>query len=128
MESGTPTHHQHRLGWLLVNWCGGSHMCIIHCCPKLVVVAHLPTYPRCCRAKEIADMHERLSGKLTPDGRLEALVQARTVLRAVSPHNEAFELVEREMDLLNRCAKAWERLRCMAHVAGSVVTGLHRKP
>lgn len=87
----------------------------------------MPTYPRCCRAKKIAEMHEMLSGKSTPKGRLEALVQARTVLRAVSPHGEALELVERELDLLNRCAKAWERLRCMAHVAGSVVTGLDSK-
>ena len=66
----------------------------------------------CCRAKELADIYDRLSGKLSTDERLNALMHARVVLKAAGGEGgstEALELVNRELDLLKRCfAAIWD--------------------
>ena len=48
-------------------------------------------------------MHAHLSNKLSTDERVAALLQARTVLQVHGCHVGAPELVNRELDLLNRC-------------------------
>lgn len=56
-------------------------------------------------------MHSQLSSRLTADERQAALLQARMLLRASGVHDEALELMDREIDLLNRFGLLREHAR-----------------
>jgi hypothetical protein len=50
-------------------------------------------------------VHAQLSSRLGTDERIAALLEARSVLHAHGSYMGALELVDRELDLLNRCVK-----------------------